>query len=310
MSSKRKLSSLGLQRRVRPRRQDSPAPEPPVDPEASSEAESAPDERVGRGGGDEDDSELDDHRRHRSLSDSDQSDSDAPPKVNLSAVSFGALARAQESLPTSRRPKPAAQPPETLAPRTDEARRQHRAPASATPRPKRSSKHAPQEQTSKRPVSRLREIIPDTRRKPRDPRFDPLAGKLDETRTRKAYAFLDDYRDSEMADLRAQIKRAKNQPLVQEELKRQLMSMESRKKARARKDEEERLLAEHRRKEKELVAQGKTPFYLKKSEQKRQLLVGRYEKMSKRQVDRAMERKRKKVVGKERKELDGLVARR
>jgi ribosomal RNA-processing protein 36 len=96
---------------------------------------------------------------------------------------------------------------------------------------------------------------------------------------------------------------------AKEKLKRQLMSMESKKKARARKDDEEQLLAEHRRKEKDMVAQGKTPFYLKRSEQKKQLLVNRYEGMSKGQIDRAIERKRKKVSGKEKKELGGLSRR-
>ncbi|KAG5927229.1 rRNA biogenesis protein rrp36 [Claviceps africana] len=132
---------------------------------------------------------------------------------------------------------------------------------------------------------------------------------LDETKARRAYAFLDDYRETEMADLRAQIKKTKD-PADKDVLKRQLLSMESRKKAQQKKDEERALLAEHRAKEKELVAQGKTPFYLKRSEQKKQLLVGRYEKMSKKQVDRAIERKRKKVVGKEKKELGQLVRRR
>lgn len=112
-----------------------------------------------------------------------------------------------------------------------------------------------------------------------------------------------------MADLRAQIKKAKN-PDEKEALKRQLMSMESRKKAQKKKDEEQALLAEHRAQEKELVAQGKSPFYLKRSEQKKKLLMERFEKMSKGQVDRAIERKRKKVVGKEKKELAQLVRRR
>ncbi|EFY93217.1 hypothetical protein MAC_00455 [Metarhizium acridum CQMa 102] len=111
-----------------------------------------------------------------------------------------------------------------------------------------------------------------------------------------------------MADLRAQIKTTKD-ARARDELKRQLASMESKKKSRARKDDEDRLLAEHRSKEKELVAQGKTPFYLKKSEQKKRLLLNRYEKMTKGQVDRAIERKRKKVSGREKKELDGLQRR-
>lgn len=233
---------------------------------------------------------------------------DEPPKVDLSSVSFGALARAQASLkskPSKSDETSDSEPNNTLF------RKEFFNKASKTPVAKRSSKHAPQEQTSKRPVSRMREIIPDTRRKARDPRFDPSVsriGKLDEAKVRKAYSFLDDYRDSEMADLRVEIKKTKDE-YTKEKLKRQLMSMESKKKARVKKDDEEKLLEEHRRKEKDMVAQGKTPFYLKKSEQKKQLLLNRYEKMSKGQVDRAIERKRKKVSGKEKKEMGQLERR-
>lgn len=240
-------------------------------------------------------------QKHQSSSES------HPPKVDLSSVSFGALARAQASLPSPRRHKSDPLPPNNQD-ASSSLTKSFKPPAKKPPA-KRSSKHAPQEQTSKRPVTRTREIVPDARRKPRDPRFDPLVGKLDEGKARRAYAFLDEYRESEMAELRAEIKKTKN-PLDRERLKRQLMSMESRKKAQKKKDEEQNLLAEHRQKEKELVAQGKTPFYLKRSEQKKQLLMNRYEKMSKGQVDRAIERKRKKVVGKEKKELGGLVRRR
>lgn len=128
---------------------------------------------------------------------------------------------------------------------------------------------------------------------------------MDEEKAKKAYAFLDEFRENEMAELRVQIKKTKD-PVAKEKLKRELLSMESKKKARLRKEEEERLLKEHRKREKDLVAQGKQPFYLKQSEQKKQLLVERYAGMSKGQVDRAIERKRKKVAGKEKKELDSL----
>lgn len=130
-------------------------------------------------------------------------------------------------------------------------------------------------------------------------------GPVDAAKSAKAYAFLDEYRESEMADLRLEIKKTKN-ALRKEELKRQLMSMESRKRARQRKEEGDKLIIEHRKKEKELVAQGKTPFYLKKREQQEQLLTNRYAGMSKGQVDRAIERKRKKVSSKEKKELISL----
>jgi len=173
----------------------------------------------------------------------------------------------------------------------------------------RSSKHAPMEMTSKKQVSRRRDFIEVPTIKPRDPRFGPPVGRgapqdtvIDEIKARKAYSFLDQYQDDEMNQLRAAIKKTKD-PAAKEELQKTLASMESRKKARVRKERERLLLEEHRKQEKELVKQGKKPFYLKKAEQKKQLLLDQYASMKKGQVDKAIERKRKKVAGKEKKSL-------
>jgi ribosomal RNA-processing protein 36 len=230
--------------------------------------------------------------------------------VDVSSISFGALAKAQASL---KKQKQDGDEDDADDHRTKDDAHRSSSTLKRLPKPKRSSKHAPQEQSSKRPVSRIiRDALPTEtstkRAAPRDPRFDPISGgaaRISEAKASKAYAFLEEYRDKELADLRAQAKKTKD-PARKEELKRQIMSMESRRKARKQKEEEERLLAEHRKKEKELVAQGKLPFYLKRSEQKKQLLVNRFAGMSKGQVDRAIERKRKKVAGKEKKELDSL----
>ncbi|KAF4455630.1 kinase [Fusarium albosuccineum] len=309
MAFKRKSTSLGLERRVRPRREDDWQEEPESQGSSSDSDDDDEVEEYGvRGSHHNDDSDDDDDEQgSRSDDGSEQeseSDQEEAPKVDLSSISFGALAKAQASLPSGRKSK------SKQSTDADSSRTEAPAPRKSTkskndPKPKRSSKHAPQEQTSKRPVSRRREIIPDTRRQYRDPRFDPLVGRVDEEKASRAYAFLDEYREKEMADLKAQIKKTKD-PNTKDDLKRQLQAMESRKKARKRKEEADNLLKEHRKKEKELVAQGKTPFYLKKSEQKKQLLVNRYEVMSKGQVNRAIERKRKKVAGKEKKELDSL----
>lgn len=182
-------------------------------------------------------------------------------------------------------------------------------------REKRSSKHAPIEITSKKPVSRRRDFLTVTaetkKPQPRDPRFMPLGpgasaagsgGKIDEIKARKAYAFLDDYRESEMQELRAAIKKTKD-AAQKEKLQKALLSMESRKKAQERKDRERAVIEEHRKKEKELVKQGKTPFYLKKSEQKKRVLVDQFQGLKKKQVDKVIERRRKKVAGKEKKLL-------
>ncbi|KAF4977803.1 hypothetical protein FZEAL_5710 [Fusarium zealandicum] len=310
MSSKRKSTTLGLDRRVRPRREDD-WEEAPASRGSSSDEDDDDDEVEEQGiRGDHSDDESEDQEGsepedgHEEGSEPEQEP--AAPKVDFSSISFGALAKAQESLPSSGRKSKSKQAADADSSRTETLAPRKPTKSKNDPTPKRSSKHAPQEQTSKRPVTRRREILPDTRRQYRDPRFDPaVTGRIDEEKAGRAYAFLDEYRDTEMADLRAQIRKTKDE-YVKDDLKRQLQSMESRKKTRKRREEADSLLKEHRKKEKELVAQGKTPYYLKKSEQKKQVLVNRYEGMSKGQIDHAIERKRKKVAGKEKKEMDFL----
>ncbi|CVK89768.1 related to PITSLRE protein kinase isoforms [Fusarium mangiferae] len=309
MTFKRKpSSSFGLERRVRPRREDEWVEEPESQGSSSEDDDDDEVEEEGIRGAsddDDDDGEVDEYQESEESSEDESEPEQDTPKIDLSSVSFGALAKAQASLPSAGRKSKSKKSTDEETSKTETPAPRKSTKSKDDPKPKRSSKHAPQEQTSKKPVSRRREILPDNRRQYRDPRFDPLVGRVDEEKASKAYAFLDEYRDKEMADLRAQIKKTKDS-YEKDNLKRQLQSMESRKKANMRRQEEERLLKEHRQKEKELVAQGKTPFYLKKSEQKKQLLVNRYEGMSKGQVDRAIERKRKKVAGKEKKELDFL----
>lgn len=185
----------------------------------------------------------------------------------------------------------------------------------------RSSKHAPAEMSSKKPVSRKRDFLtvsaPLQKRQPRDPRFMPpnlgAGGKVPaavaEMKARRAYAFLDEYREAEMQQLREAVKKARD-PAQREQLQRALVSMEDRKRAQERRDRERAVLEEHRRREKELIRQGRKqrPFYLKRSEQKKRVLVEQFQGMKKRQVDKAIERRRKKMAAKEKKLLP--VARR
>jgi ribosomal RNA-processing protein 36 len=166
----------------------------------------------------------------------------------------------------------------------------------------RSSKHAPTEVSSKKAVSRKREVVPVAKREYRDPRFDSLEGPIDETKIRHAYSFLDQYRDDEMKELKNTIKTTKDDD-AKEKLKRALLSMESRKKAQVRKDKEQEVLDKHRKEEKELVKQGKQPFYLKKAEQKKRVLLDQYGDLKGKQLDRVIERRRKKVEGKEKKKM-------
>ena len=124
----------------------------------------------------------------------------------------------------------------------------------------------------------------------------------------KNYSFLNDYRTSEISALKTSIRSTKDD-VAKEALKRQLLSMESREKARATKEVQQDVLREHRRKEKEAVEKGKKPFYLKQGEQKKLALVKKFEGMGEKKVERVIERRRKKKAGKERKGMpDGRRA--
>lgn len=128
----------------------------------------------------------------------------------------------------------------------------------------RSSKHAPAVQSSKRAVTRRRTVVEVKKPTFRDPRFENVGGpRPDENTLNKRYAFLNEYKDSEMGELRQAIKKTKNED-DKEKLKRKLLSMESQKKARQNKEKQQEVVHEHKKKEKELIKQGKQPFYLKK----------------------------------------------
>lgn len=166
----------------------------------------------------------------------------------------------------------------------------------------RTSKHAPTEISSKKAVSRKREVVAVPKREYRDPRFEVTAGIVDQSKVRKAYSFLDDYREDEMKALKNAVKAAKDED-SKEKLKRVLLSLESRKKAQIRNDKEQEILDKHRKEEKEAVKQGKKPFYLKKAEQKKRVLLDQYGELKGKQLDRIIERRRKKVEGKEKKRM-------
>lgn len=98
---------------------------------------------------------------------------------------------------------------------------------------------------------------------------------------------------------------------------------ESKRKAERDKEQAENVVKEHRKKERELIKQGKKPFYLKKginsfwvvpatsirnltsisAEQKKLLLMEKYSKLNEKQLEKVIEKKRKRKSQKERKSV-------
>ncbi|KAL9007207.1 MAG: hypothetical protein Q9188_000010 [Gyalolechia gomerana] len=225
---------------------------------------------------------------------------------DLATISFGALAKVQDSLGKRKRGHPnVINDLDRMSPTQDignpeAAERQ--AGKKGTQEHARSSKHAPAEISSKKAVSRKREVVPVVKRDIRDPRFEPTSGPIDEERAKKNYGFLDEYRDSEISELKSAIRQAKD-PIAKDKLKRALLRMKSRKKAQQTKTQEREILRAHRAREKEQIAQGKKPFYLKRAEQKKLALVHRYEGMKGKQIDKVIERRRKKKASREKRDM-------
>lgn len=182
--------------------------------------------------------------------------------------------------------------------------------------------------TSKRPVGRLRlahgfdaGALKEKSARRIDPRFEPLAGKLDEAAIRQRYAFVYEQAEAEAAAMRRQLREhraAEAKPAAKRrlarkagkllapervaELQRQADQRTSLLSAKARADRERQVRAELRKKELALVAQGKRPFYAKKGVLKDAVLTKQYDELKRAgKLGVAVAERRKRRANKQRK---------
>lgn len=237
-------------------------------------------------------------------------------KASLASISFGALAKAQSSMSDKKRKSkhseetPSTSTVDDIRAKLREAREAKELAASKVKDQKaRTSKHAPMAMSSKRAVTRRRtavELPPAP--KARDPRFDAAvmghSGVGKHAHGGKAYAFLDEYRASELAELKGQLAKTKNLDM-KEKLKAQIRTAQDKMRSAANKKREEDVRAEHKSREKQLIKEGKkaTPYYLKNSDLKKQVLEKKFGEMGSRERGKALERRRKKMASKEKKSM-------
>ncbi|GAB2274011.1 hypothetical protein Dimus_008781 [Dionaea muscipula] len=178
----------------------------------------------------------------------------------------------------------------------------HQKVKSSEKRNARANKNRPIEVSSKRPVGRYREVIQVSKKAIRDPRFESLCGKLDEDGFKKRYAFLyNENLPAEKAELQKLIKSSKD-PKVSEELKGQIAWIEKQLKSGAAKHREVQILAEHKKREREAAKHGKRPFYLKKSEIRKQKLIGQYDRLKAAgKIDSYIDKRRRRNAAKDHK---------
>ncbi|XP_011072158.1 ribosomal RNA processing protein 36 homolog [Sesamum indicum] len=164
----------------------------------------------------------------------------------------------------------------------------------------RANKNRPMEMSSKKPVSRFREVIQVPKKVVRDPRFESLCGNLDVDGFKKRYNFLyENILPAEKEELKKQMKKAKD-PEAIKELKYRMARVDKELKSAVTKRTEKDILAEHKKKEREAAKKGKQPYYLKKSELRKQKLVEKYKELKDSgKLEAFIERKRRKNAAKD-----------
>ncbi|TFK77138.1 DUF947-domain-containing protein [Pluteus cervinus] len=182
---------------------------------------------------------------------------------------------------------------------------------------KRSNKHAPMEVTSKRPVPRKRQIVDVKTYESRDPRFMSISGEFSDQKFQEQYKFLKETRQSELASLRENLKRARKLVLTSPRDQREEREREVEKLALAVKRAESQVnrdrtagveqeaLRAAKGEEQEKRKQGKGSWYMKKGEQKKLLVKAKYDALSaeggSRAVKKAITKKEKKLGQKDKK---------
>ncbi|PKC14643.1 DUF947-domain-containing protein [Rhizophagus irregularis] len=163
---------------------------------------------------------------------------------------------------------------------------------------KRRNKHAPMEMSSKRPVSRFRQIveIPKSMKQKRDPRFDSLSGKFNEDLYEKTYSFLNEYKKSEIEQIKSQISKEKD-PVEKSRLQQLLSKLQSKLANEKNIKRKKELKHERKKRELELVYKGKKPYYYKKSDVKKLELIDKFSKLQEsdpKVLEKVIEKRRKK----------------
>ncbi|KNA08202.1 hypothetical protein SOVF_164620 [Spinacia oleracea] len=165
---------------------------------------------------------------------------------------------------------------------------------------KRANKNRPMEVSSKKPVSRFREVIQVPKKVVRDPRFESLCGTLDEEGFKKRYKFI--YEENlpvEKEELKKLLGSSKD-PEVIEKLRNQISVIDKQMKSDSIQLRRDQILSEQKKRVREAVKQGKRPFYIKKSEVREQMHIEKYNKLKDSgKLDSFMEKKRRRNAAKD-----------
>merc|ERR1711934_700316 len=165
---------------------------------------------------------------------------------------------------------------------------------------KRKNKNRPEETTSKRPVSRFREVVKIPAQKRRDPRFDNVCGKFNQDSFNASYSFLQEGMQREVDELQREVARNPED----EEAQRRVIQLKSKLSKKQSDDDAQKAKSARRKKEQQLVKKGKKPFFLTQSAVKAEAMAAKFEVLKKAgKLDKYIQKKRKKNASKEKRLL-------
>ncbi|KAJ2452286.1 rRNA biogenesis protein rrp36 [Coemansia sp. RSA 2336] len=155
--------------------------------------------------------------------------------------------------------------------------------------------------SSKRPVSRFRQVVDMPQPKTRDPRFDSLSGNLNEDLFEKSYAFLNQQQIEEMNEMKRQIAKLKHKsPAEAKRIQRALEIMQSQRAAKEQQKRAQELKRTHRKREVEAIKKGKQPFYLGKRDLREMEVAQQFNKLKdSSKLDKVLEKRRKRNANKD-----------
>ncbi|XP_069744102.1 ribosomal RNA processing protein 36 homolog [Narcine bancroftii] len=164
-------------------------------------------------------------------------------------------------------------------------------------------KGRPQEMSSKKPVPFLRNTATVKKRVVRDPRFDDLSGDYNPEIFEKSYSFLTDIRSHEKTKVK-QLLGTVSRPDRKQELEYVLQRMTEQDKARESKRQERERLKRFKQEQRQRVAEGSRPYFLKRSKLRELALADKFQALRRSsKVDVFLGKKRKRNAMKDRRKL-------
>lgn len=152
---------------------------------------------------------------------------------------------------------------------------------------------------SNQPVGRYRRVVKGSGRRSRDPRFDDLSGEFNPTVFSQTYRFLNDAREQELASLKKSLKKvrsATSKANVEN-------AIDFLQKSKAAAERDERLRQQKATvfaTERQLVKQGKKPYFPKKRVLRQIELADKFEQLKKAGgVDKFIAKRRRKNASKD-----------